>query len=146
MGRRPSGGSRYGALEVVGKPTRRRKGINVAYRLVASLRFNPPAAGRRYAVRAGVARVTGSGSGRALKLLVRNAGNTVDPVGGSVSISGGGAGRSGSIAAVRILPGKLVAMRLASLSGLRRGTYTARVTLTQGGRNRLTVSKGFRIR
>ena len=57
MGRVPAGGSRYGALEVVGRPARRRKGVNVAYRLVASLRFNPPRAARRYAVRAGAARV-----------------------------------------------------------------------------------------
>ena len=146
MGRVPAGGSRFGALDVVGRPAPRRTGVNVAYRLVPSLRFNPARAARRYAVRAGAARVAGRAGARTLKLLVRNAGNTVDPVGGSVRITGGGGGRSGTIAAVRILPGRLVALRLASLAGLRRGAYTARVTLTQGGRPRRTVGKAFRIR
>ncbi len=42
----PARRSLYGALDILGKPAKRRKGINVAYRLVSSLRFNP-AAGRR---------------------------------------------------------------------------------------------------
>jgi hypothetical protein len=73
-------------------------------------------------------------------------GNTVDPVTGSVSISGGGGGRSGSTRSVSILPGSLVAVRVASLSGLRRGSYTARIRLHQAGRERLSVTKRFRIR
>lgn len=141
----PSRRSLYGALEIVGKPVKRRRGINVAYRLVSSVRFNPAATARRYSVRAGSARVSGRGSSRALSILVRNAGNTVDPVGGSVSISGAGGGRSGTIPAVRILPGKLVALRAASLSGLRRGRYTARITLTQAGQRRATVTRSFKI-
>ena len=54
LSRVPSRGSQYGALDIVGKPARRRKGINVAYNLVSSLRFNPtvgcapPAAPRRH--------------------------------------------------------------------------------------------------
>ncbi|HET8759366.1 MAG TPA: hypothetical protein VFM58_25330, partial [Solirubrobacteraceae bacterium] len=42
----PARGSLYGALDILGKPAKRRSGINVAYRLVSSLRFNPTA-GRR---------------------------------------------------------------------------------------------------
>jgi hypothetical protein len=140
----PRRGSRFGALEFVGRPVKKRRGINVAYRLVSSARFNP--ASKRYSVRAGSARVSGSGSARALSLLVRNGGNTVDPIGGSVSISGAGGGRSGTITAVRILPGNLVAVRAATLAGLRRGRYTARITLTQGGQRRATVTRSFRIR
>jgi hypothetical protein len=46
---------------------------------------------------------------------------------------------------VRILPGKLVALRAASLSGLRRGRYTARISLTQANRRRASVTRSFRI-
>ena len=141
----PSRGSQYGALDVVGKPTRRRKGINVNYNLISSLRFNPSAGARRYRLRAGKAKVTGSGSSRALVLQVRNRGNTVDPVGGSVDASGSGGGRSGSISPKSILPGKRIELRLMSLSGLRRGTYSASVTLSQAGRNRVSVTRTFRI-
>ena len=76
---------------------------------------------------------------------MRSTGNTVDPIGGRVAITGAGGGRSGSIGALAILPGKLVRLPVANLSGLRRGRYTARITLTQGGRNLTTVSKAFRI-
>lgn len=145
MTQRSSRASLFGALEVVGKPVKRRRGINVAYRLVSSVRFNPSASARRYRLRAGAARVSGNGGARALSLLVRNAGNTVDPVGGSVSISGPGGGRSGTITPVRILPGKLVAVRAASLSGLSRGRYTARFSLTQGGQRRASLTRSFRI-
>jgi len=138
LGRVPSGGSLYGALEAVGKP-KRGSGVNVAYRLVASMRFNPSS--KRYRLRAG----TASSSGGALGLLVRNAGNTADAVGGSVRITGGGGARNGTATAVRILPGKLVRVKLASTRGLRRGTYSARITLTQGGKRRLTTTKRFTV-
>jgi hypothetical protein len=146
LNRVPSRGSQYGALDVVGKPTRRRKGINVNYNLISSLRFNPSSGARRYRLRAGKAKVTGRGSSRALVLQVRNRGNTVDPVGGSVDVSGSGGGKSGSISAKSILPGKRIELRLLSLSGMRRGTYTASVTLSQANRNRVSVSRSFRIR
>ena len=141
LGNVPSSGSRYGALDAVGKPGRG-SGVNVAYRLVASLRFNPSAGARRHALRAG----TASASGGALGVLVRNAGNTADPVGGSVRITGGGSARTGTATAVRILPGKLVRVKLASTRGLRKGSYSARITLTQAGRTRLTTTKRFTVR
>ena len=77
-------------------------------------------------------------------LPVRNAGNTVDPVSGSVSISGGGSGRSGSLRSVRILPGKTVNFDLTARRGLRSGSYTATVTLRQAGTTR-KVTRRFRI-
>ncbi len=145
LNRVPSRGSQYGALDVVGKP-RRRKGINVTYNLVSSLRFNPSTGARRYRLRAGKAKVTGRGSSRALVLQVRNRGNTVDPVGGSVDVSGAGGGRSGVISSMRILPGKMINLQLLRLSGMRRGSYSASVTLRQGGKNRISVTRSFRIR
>ena len=79
-------------------------------------------------------------------MLVRNAGNTADPVGGSVRITGGGTARNGTATAVRILPGKLVRVKLASTRGLRKGSYSARISLTQGGKTRLTTTKRFSVR
>ena len=140
LGRVPAAGSLFGALDVVGKPPRKRSGVNVNYRLVGRLRFNPTT--RRYRLAAGSAAVRK----RKLTLLVRNRGNTVDPVGGSVRISGAGGGRSGTISSVSILPNGLVRVPLASVRGLRAGSYTAAVTLSQGGRERLTTRKRFRIR
>lgn len=146
MTRVPSRRSQYGALDVIGKPTRRRRGINVTYNLVSSLRFNPSSGARRFRLGAGKALVRGRGASRALYLQVRNRGNTVEPVGGSVDVSGSGGGRSGGITAMRILPGKMVHVKLASLRGLRSGRYTASVTLGQAGRNITSVSRSFRIR
>jgi hypothetical protein len=146
MSRVPSARSQYGALDAVGKPTKKRKGINVAYRLVSSLRFNPTASARRLRLKAGSASTSGKGSSRSLLLGVTNRGNTVEPVGGTVSITGGGGGRSGAVTPVRIIPGKRVNVRLASLAGFSRGSYKATVTLSQAGRNVLTTTKSFRIR
>ena len=81
-----------------------------------------------------------------LTVKVKNRGNTVDPVGGTVSISGPGGGRSGGIAPASIVPGKTVKLRLLSLSGMRKGRYTAAITLAQGGRNIVSVTRHFRIR
>jgi hypothetical protein len=142
----PSRRSVYGALDVLGKPVKRRKGINVAYRLVSSIRFNPSAGSRRLRLSAGSAGTTGRGSGRTLVLRVRNRGNTVDPVGGTVSISGPGGGRSGGIDETSILPGKAIRLRVLKLNGMRRGTYTASITLSQAGRNMISVTRRFRIR
>ena len=138
--------SLYGALDILGKPTKRRSGINVAYRLVSSLRFNPAAGRRKLRLSAGSAGTTGRGSSRMLTVKVKNRGNTVDPVGGTVSISGPGGGRSGGIAPASIVPGKTVKLRLLSLSGMRKGRYTAAITLAQGGRNIVSVTRHFRIR
>jgi hypothetical protein len=146
LSRVPSRRSQYGALEVVGKPVKRRKGINVAYRLISSLRFNPTARARRYRLSAGSARATGRGSRRSLVLKVRNRGNTVDPVGGSVTVSGSRGGRSSAISPMRILPGKRINLRLMSLSGMRKGSYRAQVTLSQANRNIVSVTRRFRIR
>ena len=145
LARVPSRDSLYGSLEVIGRPARPRKGVNVAYRLIGSLRFNPPASARKLRLRAGAARVSGRKGNRALTLQVRNAGNTIDPVGGDVVIRGPRGGRSTGISAVKILPGKRVSLELASLNGLRAGRYTAAVTLKQRGRNRLSVTRHFHI-
>ena len=146
LSRVPSRGSQYGALDVVGKQTRRRSGINVTYNIISSLRFNPTAAARRLRLSAGRARATRRGSTRWLVLQVRNRGNTVEPVGGTVDVSGSAGGRSGGIKPVRILPGKRIDVPVLRLSGMRRGRYTASVTLSQASRNIVSVTRSFRIR
>ena len=142
----PARRSLYGALDILGKPAKRRSGINVAYRLVSSLRFNPPAGKRKLRLSAGSAGTTGRGSNRMLTVKVKNRGNTVDPVGGTVSITGPRGGRSGGISPTSIVPGKTVKLRLLSLSGMRKGRYTAAITLAQAGRNIVSVTRHFRIR
>ncbi len=47
---------------------------------------------------------------------------------------------------MRILPGKLVNLKLTPLRGLRAGRYKASVTLSQSGRNIVSVTRSFRIR
>ena len=46
-------------MEVIGRPTRRRKAVNLAYRLIGAVRFNPPAPAREPALCASAA-ATGS--------------------------------------------------------------------------------------
>ena len=58
----PARRSLYGSIEVVGRPTKKRAGINVVHRLIGSLRFHPTRSARKLKLNAGTARVTGSGS------------------------------------------------------------------------------------
>jgi hypothetical protein len=138
----PSRKSLYGALEVVGKPAKKHSGINVAYRLISSLRFNPKASNRKLRLGAGSAVV----NKRVLSLKVRNRANTVDPVSGTYSLAGPAGATSGVISAKPILPGKMIHLRLGSLAGFRKGKYTVTVRLLQAGRNRATVTRHFRLR
>ena len=51
-----------------------------------------------------------------LVLPVRNLGNTIDPVSGTYTLSGAGS-RSGNIAGVKVIPGKLVGLSLGAMRG-----------------------------
>jgi len=143
----PAGGSLYGAVETTGAPRGRGKGIKVAYRLVTSLRLFPPAPARRY--RARPIRLFEHGTTRrgALFLAVKNGGNTIDPIGGKVQISGRGHSLSGVIAPQTILPGATVNLRLARLhGGLPRGRYRVGVVLTQASHRVGALRKAVRLR
>jgi hypothetical protein len=146
--RAPSAGSLYGALEVVGKPPKRKKrtGIIAAYRLVGAIRLNPAAAARRLGLRLGAARIAGNGAKRAIKVALRNAGNTVDPVTGTARISGSRGTRTLSIAAKRIVPGATIDLALGAIKGLPAGGYRARISLFQAGKPVLATTRRFRIR
>ena len=148
LARLPARGSLYGAIEVTGTPKRPGgKGIKVAYRLITSLRLFPPAPARRFRARA--VRLFEHGSTRhgALFLAVKNAGNTIDPIGGRVRISGRGRTLSGVVAPKAILPGATVNLRLARLRGsLPRGRYRVVVRLTQAGRVVGGLRRAVRLR
>jgi hypothetical protein len=136
----PSAGYVYGAIEVVGVPTdaSTRKGVVLGYRLVGALRVLP--AMRKYSLTAGKAKSSGSTA----VIPVKNAGNTVDAVSGSVKVKGASGTKNLTVAAVKMLPGKTV--NLPAGTKLAKGSYTATVTLTQRGKRALSVSKKFRVK
>jgi hypothetical protein len=141
LGGAPAGGSLYGALEVVGLPSKAKtgKGVVTGYRLVGALRYNP--ATPTYALKGASAKV----SKRMIVLPVRSTGNTAEPVTGTVRVRGPLGTRQGAIKATRILPGKRVSLPLASTKGLTAGRYTATVSLRQGSK-RFTISKRITVR
>jgi len=143
MRRTPPGGSLYGGVDVFAKQRKRkaRNGIIPQYRVVGRIRLNP--ARPRPNLKLGSVRVFGRGNGRSLALEVRNLGNTIDSVGGTVAISGPSS-RTSALTAVPVVPGQVVALRAGSLRGLPRGGYSARFRVTQGSR-RYTVTRGFRL-
>ena len=148
LARRPARGSLYGAVEVTGTPRRKGgKNVRVAYRLVTSVRLYPSAGARRY--RARPRRLFEHGTTRrgAIFLAVKNAGNTIDPIGGRVKISGHGHTLSGIVSPQTILPGATVNLRLTRLRGsLPRGRYRVGVALTQAGHRVGGLRRGIRLR
>jgi len=140
MVRRPSAGSLYGSVEAFGKPThtKGRKGIIPQYRIISSLRLNPSR--KAYKLKTGAAQVR-SGT---VVLPVRNLGNTIDPVAGTYTLSGPGS-RNGTIAGVKVIPGKLVGLNLGATKGMKKGRYTVTASLTQGGK-RITARTSVTVR
>jgi hypothetical protein len=145
LGAVPSAGYLYGALEIVGIPTdaAKAKGVVAGYRLVDAIRYS--AATATYGLKAGAAKISGKGSKKMLTLSVRNTGNTVAPVTGTVKIKGALGTKNGTVKAIRILPRKSVALGLASVRSLRAGSYTATVTLIQN-KQKTTLKKKIRVR
>lgn len=141
---KPAGGSLFGAVDVVGLPTaatkRSSSGVVTGYRLIGSLRLQPSA--KRLRLRAGAARVKGG----KVVLAITNTGNTIDPVSGSVRLTGASGGRTVAVAATKILPGATVELPLGSAKGLPKGRFTAHATLAQGGRTVLRASKAFTLK
>ena len=136
----PSAGYLYGAMEVIGLPTdaATRKGVVLGYRLVGSLRVPPAAA--KYSITAGTVKA----SGATAVIPVKNAGNTVDPVTGSVKVKGSAGTKNITVAAVKILPGKTV--NLPAGTKLAKGSYTATVALKQHGKKALSLTKKFKVK
>jgi hypothetical protein len=141
----PAGGYLYGALEIVGLPSdiAKRKGVVAGYRILGSLRFNSTTP--VYSLKLGAAKIAGKGSKKTLTLAVRNAGNTIAPVTGTVRLKGPTGTKNLSVKGTRILPGKNIALGLASGGSLSAGKYTATVTLTQA-KKKTTISKKITVR
>lgn len=146
--RTPAGRSQYGAVEVTGAPAGHTgKGIRLAYRLVSSLRLDAPKGAQSYGASAGALIEHGSVRHGTLLLAVRNTGNTIDPIGGSVRISGQGHSLSGGAVAEVIVPGQTVDVPLTQLSGsLPTGRYGVSVSLTQAGHRLGTVNRTIYLR
>jgi hypothetical protein len=136
--------SMYGGVEVIGVPdgAADQDGVVLGYRLVSTLRLNP--ATPVLSLVAGNPKVTGKGSDRSVVLPVKNAGNTVQPVSGSVRLKSALGTRQRDLESLRILPGKLVNVLLSSTSALKPGSYTATIRLTQGGKT-TTLTKKVRV-
>lgn len=150
--RMPSRHSLYGGIEVVGKTNSSvRNGVKVAFRLVDSLRLNPPARKRVLRVHVGKLSVHGNHRKGRVLLEVKNTGNTVDPISASVRITGGRGGKLYTLGAnatpTRIVPGAVVDMPLASLHGsLPAGSYRVSGSITQDGRRIGHVHSSIRLR
>jgi hypothetical protein len=130
----------YGAIEVVGIPAdaAKKSGVVLGYRLLSRVRLLP--AKKKYSLVAGQA----AGSGKTIVLPVTNKGNTIDPVTGSFSIKGPRGSVNDNIPQKVILPGKKVNIKLGS--SLRAGSYTATVTLNQGGTKLVTAKRKFSVK
>jgi hypothetical protein len=143
MRRLTASGSLYGGIQVFARQVKRkaRNGIIPQYNVIGALRLNPKH--KRPSLKLGSTRILGAGANRKIILEIRNLGNTIDPVGGSVSISGP-TPRNANIPQVNIVPGQVVQMQGGSLRGMRAGNYTATWKITQSGK-RFTVRAGFRL-
>ena len=136
----PPSGSLYGAFEVIGLPADagKRTGVVLGYRLIGSLRL-PPKQKKRSLSAGQVKKV-----GRAVVLPLTNGGNTIDPISGEISVKSPRGTQNDDIDGLRILPGKKVNISLGS--GLKSGSYSATVTLEQGGAKILTAKRRFSVR
>ena len=146
--RTPPGHSQYGAIEVTGTPSgHAAKGIKLAYRLVSSLRLDPPTGAQSFHARAGGLIEQGSARHGTLLLAVSNTGNTIVPTGGTALISGQGRSLRATAGTKAIVPGQTVNVRLTELSGsLPAGRYTVNVGLSQGGHGLGTVTRTIALR
>jgi hypothetical protein len=140
MVRRTSTGSLYGSVEAFGKPTntKGRKGIIPQYRIISSMRLNPSR--KAFKLKTGAAQVRSG----ALLLPVRNLGNTIEPVSGTYTLSGA-ASRTGTIAGVKVIPGKLVGLNLGATKAMKKGRYTVTASLVQAGK-RVTARTTVTVR
>ena len=143
MKRTTASGSLYGGIQVFAKQKKKKatNGIIPQYEVIGALRLNPRV--KRPNLRVGATDVVGRGNGRSLILAVRNTGNTLDPVSGTVKITGP-TGRTSTIPAVSIVPGQVVYLKGGSLRGMKGGNYTATWTITQGTK-RYTAKRTFKL-
>ena len=143
MRRMTRSGSLYGGFQVFAKQTKAksRNGIIPQWDLRGKMRLNPRS--KRPNLRVGASDVTGRGDNRSLILAVRNTGNSLDPVGGTVAITGPTA-RNATITQVSVVPGQVVYLKGGAVKGMKRGNYTATWNVTMGGK-RFTAKRTFKL-
>lgn|GEM_PF-1490207 len=143
MRRMTASGSLYAGFQVFAKQVRpkKRNGIIPQWDLRGKMRLNPKK--KRPNLRIGATDVVGRGNARQLILAVRNTGNTLDPVGGTVSITGP-TKRNATIPQVSIVPGQVVYLKGGAVRGMKRGNYTATWNVSIGGK-RFTQKRTFRL-
>jgi hypothetical protein len=141
--KKPSGGSLYGTLSVIGTPegAKPKNGVVARYRLLGALRLNAPSASQRFKASVGTPRYRGG----ATLLPVRNTGNTVAPITGTATVKGPSGTRRASFTPVRVLPGATVDLRLPQ-GKLAKGKYKVTFKLTQAGRQLASTSRSFRVK
>ena len=118
MRRMTASGSLYGGFQVFAKQAKPKatNGIIPQWDLRGKLRLNPSR--KRPNLRVGATDVVGRGNNRSLILAVRNIGNTLDPVGGTVRITGPTA-RNATIPQVGVVPGQVVYLKGGALRGMK---------------------------
>ena len=143
MRKMTSSGSLYAGFQVFAKQVKptARNGIIPQWDLVGRVRLNP--ARKNPNLRVGATDVVGKGDGRQLILAVRNTGNTLDPVGGTVTIKGPTA-RTATIPQVSVVPGQVVYLKGGSLKGMKGGNYTATWAVTMGGK-KFNINRPFKL-
>jgi hypothetical protein len=143
MVRMTQSGSLYAGFQVFAKQVKAkaRNGIIPQWDLRGKLRLNPTS--KRPNLKLGSTRVLGRGDGRSLILEVRNLGNTLDPVGGTVNITGP-TPRNANVPQISVVPGQVVQLKGGALKGMKGGNYTASWSITQGGK-RYTTRASFRL-
>jgi hypothetical protein len=148
LSRTPTQRSIYGAVEVTGLPSGRvSRALKIAYRLISSLRLDSPKNGQVFRAQPGGLVEQGSARHGTLLLAVRNTGNTIAPIGGTVSVSGQGRSLRATAGTKAIVPGQTVNVPLVELLGsLPAGRYTVTVGLTQGGRGIGTARRTIALR
>jgi hypothetical protein len=141
--RMPGGGSLYGGIEVFAKPrnAKARNGIIPNYRVVGRLRANPTT--KKVKLTAGTVGFIGKGAGRQVVMPIRNTGNTLDPIGGSVSFTGP-TGKTNALKAITPIPGQVVNLIGGHISDFKKGKYTATWSITQGTK-RYTAKRTFTL-
>ena len=75
---------------------------------------------------------------------VKSTGNSLDPVSGSVTVKSPTGTDRYDISATRIVPGATV--NLPAGSKLAKGSYSAKVALTQRGKTVLSTTKKFKVK
>ena len=143
MRRMTASGSLYAGFQVFAKQVKAkaRNGIVPQWDLRGKMRLNPSR--KNPNLKIGATDVSGRGNNRSLILAVRNTGNTLDPVTGTVAITGA-ATRNATIPQVSVVPGAVVYLNGGALRGLKAGNYTATWNVTIGGK-KFNVKRTFKL-